>query len=67
MCSFTEYQVDAGEKLCSYCGPVPLQHTELTVLMKPSNIMDNLRQENNSLEEILNDNLSDSVNINFYI
>ncbi|RXG55944.1 hypothetical protein Avbf_13002, partial [Armadillidium vulgare] len=23
MCSFTEYQVDAGGKLCSYCGHVP--------------------------------------------
>ncbi|RXG61296.1 hypothetical protein Avbf_17193 [Armadillidium vulgare] len=23
MCSCTEYQVDTGEKLCSYCGPVP--------------------------------------------
>ncbi|KAL7630245.1 UNVERIFIED_CONTAM: hypothetical protein RMT77_019610 [Armadillidium vulgare] len=67
MCSCTEYQVDAGEKLCSYCGHVPVLHTELTVLKKPSNIIDYPRQENNSLEKILNDNLSDSVNINFYI
>ncbi|RXG55031.1 hypothetical protein Avbf_15183 [Armadillidium vulgare] len=67
MCSFTEYQVDAGGKLCSYCGPVPVLHTELTVLKKPSNIIDYPRQENNSLEKILNDNFSDSVNINFYI
>ncbi|KAL7631669.1 UNVERIFIED_CONTAM: hypothetical protein RMT77_018026 [Armadillidium vulgare] len=67
MCSFTEYQVDAGGKLCSYCGHVPVLHTELTVLKKPSNIIDYPRQENNSLEKILNDNLSDSVNINFYI
>ncbi|RXG57392.1 hypothetical protein Avbf_15346 [Armadillidium vulgare] len=30
MCSCTEYQVDAGEKLCSYYGHVPVLHTELT-------------------------------------
>ncbi|RXG69571.1 hypothetical protein Avbf_03565 [Armadillidium vulgare] len=64
MCPCTEYEVDAGAILCSYCGHVPLQHTELTVLMKPSNIMDNPRQENNSLEEILNGTSSVSVNMN---
>ncbi|RXG58642.1 hypothetical protein Avbf_09303, partial [Armadillidium vulgare] len=46
LCSCTEYQVDAGEKLCSYCGPVPLQHTELTVLMKHSNIIDYPKNKN---------------------
>ncbi|RXG55784.1 hypothetical protein Avbf_16744 [Armadillidium vulgare] len=54
MCSFTEYQVDAGEKLCSYCGHVPVLHTDLTVLKKLSNIIDYPRQENNSLEKTLN-------------
>ncbi|RXG59141.1 hypothetical protein Avbf_18672 [Armadillidium vulgare] len=55
MCSFTEYEVDAGGKLCSYCGHVPVLHTDLTVLKKLSNIIDYPRQENNSLEKTLNE------------
>ncbi|RXG58543.1 hypothetical protein Avbf_08720 [Armadillidium vulgare] len=49
-------RVDACEKLCSCCGHVPVLHRELTVLKKPSNIIDYPRQENNSLEKILNVN-----------
>ncbi|RXG60774.1 hypothetical protein Avbf_09416 [Armadillidium vulgare] len=67
MCSFTEYQVDAGGKLCSYCGHVPVLHTELTVLKKPSNIIDYPRQENNSLEKILNEYLLHSKAITYQI
>ncbi|KAB7495891.1 hypothetical protein Anas_08772, partial [Armadillidium nasatum] len=38
--------------LCTYCGHVPVLHAELKML-KPSNITEYPRQENNSLEETI--------------
>ncbi|RXG61734.1 hypothetical protein Avbf_13791 [Armadillidium vulgare] len=52
VCSCVEYEIGDGGNLCTYCGHVSDLHTELKKL-KPSNITEYPRQENNSLEETI--------------
>ncbi|KAB7503007.1 hypothetical protein Anas_14605, partial [Armadillidium nasatum] len=52
VCCCIEYEIGDVGSLCTYCGHVPVLHAELKML-KPSNITEYPRQENNSLEETI--------------
>ncbi|KAB7496981.1 hypothetical protein Anas_10718 [Armadillidium nasatum] len=52
VCSCIEYEIGDSGNLSTYCSHVPVIHMELKVL-KPSNITEYPRQENNSLEEMI--------------